>query len=648
MPTLPLDQPAFVFGVLFLVILVAPLLAERARAPGLIGLLLAGTLIGPHGLGLLERGGAIEALGGVGLLYLMFAGGIDLDLDGFREDVRDSLIFGGATFVVPGVINFAVATAFGLSLPAAVIISAAFTSHTLLTLPLVQRFGITGNRAITATLGATLLSTVAALIMLAVAAAAGAGETGPVFWVTFPIGLAVFTIATVFGIPRLTRWFFRGVGQDRTVRLTYVLVILFVVSAAADLVRIEPIVGAFLAGMAVNRFVGTGSLVRERLDVLGSSLFIPLFLIATGMLVDPVAVASDPATLLMGGGFALAAIGSKVLSAWPTGRLLGFDRAEITMMVSLTSGQAAGALAAVIVAENLGLVGERVLNATIFVILVTVMVATLLGQRAAPRVAAPARRTAGLGHRIIVPVANPVTAEPLVELAGLVAAADHGEVIAVNVLGFDASASEVDEHRRITAQAETAALRGGAEATSLVRIDASPTAGVLHTVVERGGTCVLLGWKGFANRREDFFGSVIDTVISRASVPVLVTHPGVDEAIERVVLSLTADELSNRGRRTLDLAVEIAVRLATHAQVELTILTQDPVDEARAALAPRTLPEAQWIHDQRSQPIAIRGHTRPGDLVLVGVPPTRGRLGHRAARVGRAIPDRTVMVVVPH
>ncbi|MBW3663658.1 MAG: cation:proton antiporter [Actinobacteria bacterium] len=648
MVSLPLEQPAFVFAVLFVAILVAPLVAERLRAPGLIGLLLAGTLIGPAGLGLVARGGVVESLGAVGLLYLMFVSGLDLDLDGFEEYRRDSVLLGVLTFIVPAVAVVTLALAFDLRFAAAVMIGSAFTSHTLLTYPVVQRFGIVRNRAITATLGATLLCTVAALLMLAVAAAAGTGSSDLGFWVGFPIGLLTFGVVTLMGLPRLTRWVFRGVGQDRAVRLTFVLAAMFALSATADLVNIEPIVGAFLAGLAVNRFVGEGTTVRERLDVLGSALFIPLFLISTGMLIDPISVATNPRTLAMGAAFTGATLLSKSLAAWSTARLLGFDRNELGMMVSLTVGQAAGALAAVIVASDLGLVGQEVVDATVLVILVTALVAALSAQHFAPRVAVPPVRVRGLGQRVVVPVANPHTAGPLVELAGLVAGADHGAVVAVNVLDHAASPHEVDEHRKVTAEAERAALRVGAEAVSLVRIDASPTAGVLHTVVEHAGTSILMGWTGHTNRREAFFGSIIDAVIARASVPVLVAHPGSDGEIRRVVLSLTSYDLTIEGERTLELTRDVATRLATQAGVPLLVVGPEPPERLRALIANERQRGVEAVHDDRAQTVSLRDHTGPGDLVVTGVPPTRGRLARRALRVGRTVQDRTLIVAVPH
>lgn len=648
MLSLPLQDTAYVFAVLFAVILLAPLVAERMRAPGLIGLLLAGTLIGPFGLGLVERSGVVASLGEIGLLYLMFVSGLDLDLGGFRRHRRDSILFGSLTFVIPTVILVAVSLGLDLDLAAASMMASAFTSHTLLTLPVVQRVGIMRNRAVTATLGATLLSTVAALLVLAVAAAAGAGQTGLRFWVGLPVGLVVLLAGTIWGLPALTRWIFRGVGQDRAVRLLFLLAAMFSVSALAALAGIEPIVGAFLAGLATNRFVPEGNIVRVRLDVLGSALFIPLFLISTGMLIDPVTVVSDPRILTLGAAFTAAAVGAKVIAAGIAARVLGFGGAELGMMVSLSSGQAAGALAAVIVAEQLGLVGQEVVNATVLVILVTALFAAVLAQRYAPRVTPPRRGPVRLGERVLVSVANPAHAEPLVRLAALVAGPDHGSVGVVNVLGFGASAAEVDDRRAIIADAERVALAAGAEADTLVRVDASPIAGVLHTAVEWHATCVLLGWKGRSARREHLFGSIIDGVIARGRVPVVVAHPGQDGTLERVVLTLSHHDVGPSGIREFGLAVEVATRIAAQAEVELHIISEDELEAVRPRLPAEWRDRAEFAHDPRRPPIALRERTRAGDLVVVGTSPAGGRLSQRAERLGRAVRDRTLVVVVPH
>lgn len=646
--SLPLQDTASVFAVIFGVMLLAPLLAERLRAPALVGLLLAGTAIGPFGLGVVERSGVVESLGEVGLLYLMFVSGLDLDLEGFRAHRRDSIVFGVLTFVVPTIVLVAVSLRVGMDLVAAAMMASAFTSHTLLTLPVVQRFGLVKNRAVTATLGATLLSTVAALLVLAVAAAAGTGQTGLRFWLGLPIGLAVLLAGTVWGLPAVTRWIFRGVGQDRAVRLLFLLTAMFAVAALAAVAGIEPIVGAFLAGLATNRFVPDGNIVRVRLDVLGSALFIPVFLIATGMLIDPVTVVQDTSILGLGAVFTLAALAAKAASAAVAAKVLGFDRAELGMMTSLSTGQAAGALAAVIVAERLGLVGQDVVNATVLVILVSAVAAALLAQRYAPRVSAPGRGPVGLGERVLVSVANPDSADPLVRLAALIAGPEHGSVGVVNVLGFDATSAEVEAQRTITSDAERVALAVGAEADTLVRVDASPVSGVLHTAVEWSASCVLLGWKGYAARREHLFGGIIDAVISRARVPVIVAHPGRDDRLDRVVLTLSHHDLGPAGIREFSLAIEVATRIAAQAGTPLTIVSEDDESAVLSRIGPEWRERAEVVHDPRRPPIALRERTRPGDLVVVGTSPAGGRLGQRAERLGRAVQDRTLVVAVPH
>lgn len=645
--TLPAEAPAAVFGLLFLAILVAPVLAERARIPGIIGLIAAGIVLGPDGVSLLAREGTIATLGGVGLLYLMFVAGLDLDLEGFARDRRDSIVFGIATFVFPmAIVTITSVWLVDLGVAASVILATAFASHTLLTLPMAQRFGLLRNRAVTATLGGTLVVTVAALLVLAVAAAASR-DSSPLFWVLFPLGLVGFTGATVVGLPRLTRWFFAGLGQDRAVRLAFVMVALFAASLLAEAVRIEPIVGAFLAGLALNRFVPAGTRVDERIHFLGDTLFVPVFLISTGMLIDPVMLATDRQVLTIGATLTVAALGSKAIAAAVAARVLKFSWAEMLLSFSLSSGQAAGALAAAIVADDLGLIGQPTVNAVILVILASALVSSATATRAAPRVTIPAHREEPLGRTVVVPVANPDSAGSLIRFAALLAGPDSGTVVPVNVLSFDASRAEVDEHRRLTEGAEAVALRHGAEARSVVRVDSTPTAGILHTIVEHGATAMLVGWKGYTDRRTGFFGSVIDGLISHSPVPVAVCHPGVDEEVHRIVLSVTHHDLTTAGDPGLRLAIAFAVRMSGQADVPLVVITEDDPDEVREHLPIERRERTAIIVDPRRQPIALRHQTSPGDVVVMGVPPTSGRLDNRAIRVGRAIRDRTVIVAVP-
>ncbi len=645
---LPLNEPGAVFAVLFLLVLLGPLLADRLRLPGIIGLVVAGMLIGPNVMGILDQDTFIQTIGYVGLLYLMFQGGLDLDLEGFARDRRDSVVFGIVTFVLPMVLVTWVAYEMGIALLPAILIGSALTSHTLLSYGTVASFDLTKSRAVTATLGATLLSTVAALLVLAVGAAAAGGDAGPLFWTLFSLGLVGYLLLMLVAVPRFTRWFFTGLGQDRQVRLTFLLSGMGVAAIVARLVGIEPIVGAFLAGLAFNRFVPSGTVIDDRVRVIGQSVFIPAFLISTGMLLDPLALFADRRSLLLGGALLGAGVVSKWLAAELSGRLMGASGPERGVMFSLSVGQAAGALAAVIVARDLGLVGEAEVNAIVLVILVTALIAGWTADRYAPRVESRMSAHTVLGNRVVVPVSNPRSIGSLVRIAAQVAAPDSGAVVAVNVLPFDARPEQLKVHKDLTAKAERIALAAGSEVLTSVRIDASTVGGVLHTVVEQGGTSLVMGWKGYANAREGLFGSVIDQVVSRSPVPVLVCRPGDDDATKRVVVVVTQEDVGPAGEFGTRLAFDVASRIARQAEVEMVAISDVEEAAIRANLAQVSSGDTIEIVTVQGVVGRLNRLLRPGDVVITGMPPATSRLGRGARRLARAAQGRTVIVAVPH
>jgi Kef-type K+ transport system membrane component KefB len=631
--------------VLFLLVLAGPLLASSVRLPGLVGLIAVGMLVGPNVLGIVDGSVLLDALGFVGLLYLLFQGGLDLDLGGFAARPRESIIFGTATFVLPLIGVTAVAVAAGLPWLGAVIIGSALTSHTPLTLPIVSRAGLARNPMVTATLGATLLATTGALLVLAVAAAAAGDGTSLLAWLLFLLGLVAYVFVMLRVVPRVTRWFFRGLGQDRDVRLTYLLSGMGLAAVVAGLLGIEPIVGAFLAGVAFNRFVPDGTVIADRVTTLGRSLFIPAFLISTGMMLDPVALVTDPRTLWLGALFVAAEVATKWLASTTSGRLLGATRPERGIMFSLSVGQAAGALAAAVVGQELGILGTAEVNAIILVIMVSALIAGITADRNVPAIEPPDTATGSLGRRVVVPVSNPATTAALVRVAGSIAAVDSGAVVPVNVLAFDATAAQVRAQRQLSSAAEQAALASGAEVHPAVRVDASTDAGVLHSIVEQDGTCVVMGWKGFTNRRESLFGTVIDRVLDISPVPVLVCRPGDDDRHQRIVVVVTHQELEPSGRTGIDLVVEVADRLSRDGNLPVAIVT----DEEPSVLLDRLPVSLRGAEVRRGDAVlrSLRDIQQEGDLVLTLAPPIASRLGRGARRVAQAAPGRTVVVAVP-
>ncbi|WP_108664356.1 cation:proton antiporter [Euzebya rosea] len=643
LPDLPLTHAGWVFALLFAVMLVVPIVAERVRVPAIVGLILAGTLIGPTVLGLVERAGAVELLGSAGLLYLMFLAGVELDLEEFKAHRKDSLVFGVATFAVPMAISVVAVWALGYSPIAAVLIASCWASHTLLAYPLFRRFGTQSSRAVATSVGATIITDTAALLVLVVVVAVNGGDVGASFWVTLLLSLAVLLALLMVGLPILARWFFTGIGQDRGVRFGFVLFALFASAGLAELAGVEAIIGAFLAGLSLNRLVPAGSLLMERLEFLGGQLLIPLFLISVGMLVDP-AVLADPATLGIAVAFIAMALAAKFVAAWLAGRILGYDRTEIGAMFALSGAQAAATLAAIIVGFDVGLIDADTVNAVVLVILVTCLTTSWVAGEVAPRLPRPDKPRM-VGDVVVVPVARPESRLPLLTLAAIMAARDSGTVVPLTVLGPEADQAAVAEMQVATAESEQMALAAGAEAHGLVRIDATPSAGILHTVVEHRGSLLVLGWKGWTSAREALFGGIVDQVLTEAPVPLLLGRLA-NHQPRGILLVASSANTTPAGISGLRLALAAAARIAKHHQVEVRVLAGSEDRVIREEVLRALGAEVVITVDERRPSIAARDHVIDGDLVVVPVKPDRSGLNGVAARMGRALPDHDLLVAL--
>jgi Kef-type K+ transport system membrane component KefB len=623
------------------VVLFAPILAERLRIPGVVGLVLAGLAVGPNVSGVLERDGAIALLGSVGLLYLMFVAGLELDIDDFLRVRNHALLFGVATFAVPMALGTILIPLLGFGPLASVLLASCWASHTLLAYPVFRRYGTASSRAVAVSVGATIVTDTAALLVLAVVARAHVGGLDAAFWLGLVPSMAILGVVLLVVLPRLARWFFGQLGQDRSARFTFLLVALFTAAGLAEVAGVEAIVGAFLAGLALNRVVARGSVLMERVEFFGSTFLIPIFLVSVGMLVDP-AVLTDPRTLGISAAFTGIALVAKWLAAAGSGLWLRYERAEIGAMFSLSGAQAAATLAAVIVGFDIGLIDETTVNAVIGVILVTCLATSWSAARYAPRLPQPAARRV-LGRTVVVPVARPESAAPLVRLAAAMARRDAGLVVPVVVVAGRGDAEAIDRGRALAAEAEQAAVAVGGDAAAVVRIDESASTGTLHTLAERHGTLVVLGWKGFTTRRESLFGGVIDAVVSGADVPALVARMR-PERVSRVVVLVAATNTSAAERSSLELAMEVAGRVAAGGSVTVEVVSATGDALVRVLAAGRL--KADVVHDERRRPAVARERNRMGTLLVVPVGPDASRLEREAARVAQAAPDTSVVVVL--
>jgi len=623
-PELPFGPPEWVFIVLFFVILMAPVGARRIKLPGILGLILAGMLIGPNVLNFVERDGLVQMLGGAGLLFLMFMAGLELDLRASLKKFRkDTILFGGATFVMPMIVGTIALLLWGFEMLAAILIASCWASHTLVSYPIFQRNGVVHNRGVAVAIGATLITNVSALIVLAIVIALYVGGTGATTWLGLGGGMALLVFATMYGLPRLTKWFFAGLGGDRLIQVLYVLTVMFAASALASMVGIEAIVGAFFAGLGLNDHVPKNGVLGERLTFLGDSLLIPVFLISVGMIIDPVSLIAGTTVILLAATFAAQSLGGKLIAAIGVGKYLHYDNNEIGAMFSLTSAEAAATLAAVFVGMEVGLFGQEVIEAVVIVILITCFVSTLLADKYAPRIEAPEPDSDALGRNVIVPVANPETAHKLTEMAARIADADTGTVYPVTVLGLNADRNRVIDNSKLLRDAEKSALQLGVEAKGSVRIDESSVSGVLHQIIEHDGTALIIGWKGYASAKEHLFGGITDTLARRVDIPMLLCRLDGDKPKERIVVHVGhVAGVIEKGTR---LALKSGSRLAESFEVPMVIIGEKTsLDYIKEKYKP-FVEKAEFIHDSQTTGQSLSNMTKTGDLVIVPAGP-RGEI----------------------
>jgi Kef-type K+ transport system membrane component KefB/nucleotide-binding universal stress UspA family protein len=586
----PITDPVAIFLVMMAVLLIAPLVFEKIKLPGIVGLIIAGVVIGEHGLGILERDNTIELFGTVGLLFLMFMAGLETSLDDLKLNGQRATIFGLATFLVPMILGTIAFILLDYSFLAAILVSSCFASHTLLSLPIAIKQGIMKTPVVTIILGGTLIVNILALLVLAIVVKADQGDLTLGFWLFLIPSLTVYTFATLLGLPILGRWFFQKFGRDEGAEFTFVIATLFVVSYVARLIEIEPIIGAFLAGIGIRPLVPQLSPLMNRIQFIGNTLFVPLFLISVGMLVNPMTLVEEPRSILISVVMIVVAIGAKFIPAWGVGKFFKFGFPSIMVMFGLSVAQAASTLAAITVAFNIDLVDESTVNGTIAMILVTCIVSPWvteryggqMKQRQARALAGESVGELGKGedeekskaYRVLVPVANPSTEDNLLNLALLLVNATKGTLLPLNILvdrGGEAISKDAKEtQEELLGTAEMIAHGTSTPVETIARIDSSIDEGIIHVAQEKNANLIICGWKGFSTYQENFFGNVIDNLVSHSPITVLITRfTKPIKTTQRVILAI-ADNQYNMG--DFPEVLSITKALSSQLQSEFFIL----------------------------------------------------------------------------
>ena len=541
--TLPLTDPVLKFLLILVIILAAPLLLNKLRIPHLLGLIIAGAIIGPNGFNLVLRDSSIILSGTAGLLYIMFLAGLEIDLGDFKKNKWKSLTFGMYTFLVP----MALGTLVGLyvlnfSMLTSILLASMFASHTLIAYPIISKLGITKDKAVGITVGGTMITDTLALLVLTVIVEMAVGDVDDWFWYRLGAAIILFFAFVMIVFPIVGRWFFKRC-EDNVSQYIFVLVMVFLGAYLAELAGLESIIGAFLAGMALNRLIPSTSPLMNRVEFVGNAIFIPFFLIGVGMLIDYRAFFTNWDTIKVGAVMIVVATVAKFVAAWMTQKTFRMSVDQRRVIFGLSNAQAAATLAAVMVGYNvilgetpvgepIRLLNESVLNGTILMILVTCTMASFSAQKGAHNIAMNdvSEEKEGTGEhqeRILIPVSYEKNVTELVNLSTAIKSKKNKNgLFALNVINNQASDDKAfKQSKKVLNMAVTTASATDNVLQDLLRYDLNVANAIISVIKEQGITDLVLGLHQGKGVVSSFLGNMTEAILGQSNVTTLIYRP---------------------------------------------------------------------------------------------------------------------------
>ncbi|NET40451.1 cation:proton antiporter [Okeania sp. SIO2B3] len=609
------NNPIVVFTILLLVILTIPPIFERLRLPGLVGLLVGGVVLGPHGLQLLNsETETMKLLSDIGKIYLMFVIALEIDLEQFNKTRNRSIGFGLITFFIPIIAGIIVGRIFGFGWNASILIGSLFAPHTLLGYPIVNRLGVVANEAVTVTIGATIFTDIAALLVLAICVSVNAGEFS-VFSLIIQLGeLAIYAVVVLFGFKWLGEQYFRRTGDEEGNQFLFIMLVVFIASVEAQIIHVDIIVGAFLAGIAVNEVVGNGP-VKEKVEFIGSTLFIPFFFVDMGLILDvPAFVSTITSEFVMTLAIIAGVIISKFIAALLAKQLYNYNFPETLTMWSLTLPHVAATLVEALVGLQEGILTEPFFNGVIVLMLVTSILGPLTTARFAPLLSQPLNlfnsgNKSGIWwetheqelevesdeHRftVLVSIYNPVTENYLLEMGAMLAKHESGLVVPLSIVKSNFHLDEpvlstaISHSERQLKRTQAITQKFNVEAQPELRIYNDISQGISCTAREKNASLIIMGWSQQSGLQARLFGSIIDSVFWSSHCPVAVTRL-LDDPIDIHKILVPVKNITPQALRT----VRFAQLFADTNQAYVTLLhicpnvsSPEQIDEFKSQLS---------------------------------------------------------------
>ena len=527
---LPLTNSALIFFIVLTIILFAPIILDRLHIPHIIGLIFSGMVIGPYGFNILEYDASFEIFGNVGLLYLMFLVGLEMSISDFKKNKKRGISFGIITFIVPLLVGLAVSHyVLKLSWIASALLSTIYASHTLISFPIVSRYGVVKSRSVSIAIAGTVIAVIVALTTMAVVIGIAEGGAGALHWIKFAVGVILYGGAIIYAYPRLTRWFFKKYS-DNVSQFIFILSLVFGAAYLAELVGLVGIIGAFFAGIVLTRYIPSVSPLMNRLEFVGNALFIPYFLIGVGMIINLRGFTSWHSiyvALIM----TVAAIVSKWVAAYMMQKTFRLSSSEGRMLFGLSTAKAAATLAVILIGYEMGLFDNAILNGAILMILISCTVSALFTEKAAKEIALSALneeetpKTEKLPQKILVSISNPMTAELLVNMAMVMKNPKVKMPLyflnVVNEARHDNPASSKISSNLLTHASKIAAA-ADIKVETTTRFSMNVASGIIHPLKEKGISELLIGIHHKANIADSFFGATAEAILKGTNKTVLI------------------------------------------------------------------------------------------------------------------------------
>ena len=526
---LPITDPTWIFFLVLMIILFAPIILGRLRIPHIIGMILAGVVIGKYGFNVLERDSSFELFGKVGIYYIMFLAGLEMDLENLKKNLGRAFVFGLLTFAIPFAVGMWVGMSlFRFSVGASLLLSSIFASHTLVAYPIVGRYGLSRHASVSISIGGTMFALTVSLFVLAGISGIYKGELDSGSWMLFVLKCVAYCGFVFWIFPRFARWFFRKY-EDNVMQYIFVLALVFLSAALAELAGMEGIFGAFLAGLVLNRLIPHVSPLMNRTEFVGNALFIPYFLIGVGMLINLGTLFSGGETLKVVLVMVVVATVTKWIAAWLTQKIYRMSKASRQMLFGLSNAHAAGALAMVMVGTKIEiapgeyLMNEGMLNGVVIMILFSCIISSMVTEHAA-RTMALAEENGEMDmsrgkedERMMVSIANPETVEPLVNMALLMRnPKSKKELLAVTVeVEYDEAKKQAKLAQRRKSLEHAARIASAVDVPMKTRCRLSTNAatGILNTASEMNATEIVLGLHHKHGLLDSFLGSFAQSVL---------------------------------------------------------------------------------------------------------------------------------------